>query len=201
MAKRMSRLKTIPAITATRGWHPPLRPWPTRNSSPAASWPWYCPCPLLLGWLGKAFRKMLATMNTQDMDSSKHCRRGRDSLSFSSDTGMAECLVVARKLEPDETPAGPAFHVATAAGPKGLLTPARWRAGCWTAASQAALRTGRMVGTPLQWGEEIAGHNHRLAVKNGEAGAPVRLPTTPSPNRLCPIQSKTVASWQPVQWG
>ena len=53
-----------------------------------------------LAWLG--FREMIDSGYT-GMAVLSIAANGRD-MSFSSDTGMAECLVVARKLKPKETP-------------------------------------------------------------------------------------------------
>ena len=53
-----------------------------------------------LSWSG--FREMLSS-NYTDVSVLSIAANGRD-MSFSSDTGMAECLVIARKVQPEEQP-------------------------------------------------------------------------------------------------
>ena len=69
-----------------------------------------------LSWQG--FRRMLAEGYT-DLTVLSIAANGRD-MSFSSDTGMAECLVTARKLRPGETPAGRGQFVSLNARPAGF---------------------------------------------------------------------------------
>ena len=100
---------------------------------------------------------------------------GRD-MSFSSDTGMAECLVVARRLKPQETPEKRALFVSLKHRPQGFAH-ASSLAGKLTDHSRVRrLEDGPYGGSPLLVGEEPVGETiaaSRLQV--GETWGAVRL--------------------------
>ena len=79
-----------------------------------------------LSWLG--FREMVANGYT-DVEILSIAANGYD-MSFSSDTGMAECLVIARKLKPDETPQDRVYFTSLPRRPGVSLTQARWPVDC-----------------------------------------------------------------------
>ena len=70
-----------------------------------------------LSWQG--FREMLAREHT-DATVLSIAANGRD-MSFSSDTGMAECLVVARRLKSDETPQDRTHFTSLSHRPQGFV--------------------------------------------------------------------------------
>ena len=69
-----------------------------------------------LSWQG--FRQMMAT-EYKEVTVLSIAANGRD-MSFSSDTGIAECLVVARKLKPGETPGQRACFSSLTRRPPGI---------------------------------------------------------------------------------
>ena len=101
-----------------------------------------------LSWQG--FRQMLADGYT-DLTVLSIAANGRD-MSFSSDTGMAECLVTARKLRPGETPARRGQFVSLNARPTGFAESAALAATLigldWT----RSIEDGPYGGTRLQLG-------------------------------------------------
>ena len=126
-----------------------------------------------LSWEG--FRKMIASRYT-GLTVLTIAGADNDDISFSADTGMAECLVIARKLKSDEAPKDWVFFAS-------LLR----RAQDFSHASSLAgsLLNGRLVrriedgpygGTPLLVGEELAGETI-TAPRNagGEGWGAVRL--------------------------
>ena len=106
-----------------------------------------------LSWQG--FRKMIDSGYT-DVTVLSISANGRD-MSFSSDTGMAECLVVARRLKQDESPNDRAHFTSLNNRPQGFVH-ARSLAGRLLNGSQVrSIEDGPYGGTPLVIGEELAG--------------------------------------------
>ena len=80
-----------------------------------------------------------------------------DDLSFSADTGMAECLVIARRLKQDESPDEEAHFTSLRHRPQGFA-PARSLAGRLLDGSQVRrIEDGPYGGTPLTVGDELVG--------------------------------------------
>ncbi len=80
-------------------------------------------------------------------------------MSFSSDTGMAECLVIARKLMVDEQPDDADHFVSLSRRPQGFAYARELMAGCAPDSSQARqIENGPYGGTPLMVGGELAGY-------------------------------------------
>ena len=78
-------------------------------------------------------------------------------MSFSSDTGMAECLVVARKLRDGETPAESARFTSLRRRPPGFAAAAEVAKGILSAAEIRDVAGGPYGGTPLFAGDELVG--------------------------------------------
>ena len=123
-----------------------------------------------------------------------------DDISFSADTGMAECLVIARKLKPDETRPRPGvFHVAPTEAAGASLTQARWLVGCWTAARSDGSRTGRTAARPWWLGKSWPVRRQpRPTLLTGKAGARCGYPTTPwlKPPMPCLMPSCGFQGWR-----
>ena len=94
-----------------------------------------------LSW--RAFRKMLGS-SYADLTVLSIAANGKD-MSFSADTGMAECLVIARKLKTGEPPGTRLLFSSLTHRPQGLPLQALWRANSSMALTSGKLRTGRMA--------------------------------------------------------
>ncbi len=108
-----------------------------------------------LSWEG--LREMLARDYT-DLTVVSIAANDRD-MSFSSDTGMAECLVIARKLMVDEQPDDADHFVSLSRRPQGFAYARELMAGCAPGNSQVRqIENGPYGGTPLMVGGELAGY-------------------------------------------
>ena len=119
MGKRLGKLAAGTCYHGNAGIASALRPWPTRRSSLAAFWPLYCPYPLLMACPWTGLREMLAEHYTE-LTVLTIAAADNDDLSFSADTGMAECLVIARKLKLDEAPSNKASFTSFNHRPQGF---------------------------------------------------------------------------------
>ena len=106
-----------------------------------------------LSW--KGFREMLAREDT-DLEILSIAANGYG-MSFSSDTGMAECLVIARKFKPDETPHDRVHFTSLRRRPRGFAHASSPLVGCRTGGQVRRLEDGPYGGTLLMVGEELAG--------------------------------------------
>ncbi len=80
-----------------------------------------------------------------------------DALSFSSDTGMAECLVVARRLKVDERPDGEVCFVSLGQRPQGFAHASELARKDLDGVAIRGIEDGPFGGTPLMVGDETAG--------------------------------------------
>ena len=103
----------------------------------------------------RKFRQMLMTEYTDIMVLSS-LASGRD-MSFSSDTGMGECLIVARKLKKGETSANQVGFVSLYQRPTTLAYAAEVAKSICSAASVRQLDDGPYDGTSLHIGDELPG--------------------------------------------
>ena len=80
-------------------------------------------------------------------------------MAFSSDTGMAECLVIARRLRVDEKPNDTDRFVSLSRRPQGFAYARELVAGCALDSNQVrGIEDGPYGGTPLMVGGELAGY-------------------------------------------
>ncbi len=108
-----------------------------------------------LSWQG--LRKMLARYYT-DVTVLSIAGNGRD-MAFSADTGMAECLVVARRVRVDEQPDDADRFVSLSRRPQGFAHASALVAGCAVDSSQVRrIEDGPYGATPLMVGGELAGN-------------------------------------------
>ena len=120
------------------------------------------------------FRQMLAE-NYTDISVLSIAASGKD-MSFSSDTGMAECLVVARKLRDGETSSKTAAFTSFNCRPQGFAHAAALAAEIGNTASVRDVEDGPYGGTPLTVGDEKAGEMLTAPYDTeGGAWAAVRL--------------------------
>ena len=107
-----------------------------------------------LSWQG--FRRMLAEHYT-DLTVVTIAAADNDDLSFSSDTGMAECLVVARRLKVDERPGGVDNLISLSRRPHGIAHASALAKSAFDSNHVRRIQDGPFGGTPLKIGEELAG--------------------------------------------
>ena len=107
------------------------------------------------GMSWRKFRQMLMTQYTDIMVLS-NVASGWD-MSFSSDTGMGECLIVARKLKKGETSAKQVSFVSLSRRPPNLAYAAEAAKSILDSTNIRQLDDGPYDGTPLLIGGELAG--------------------------------------------
>ena len=107
-----------------------------------------------LSWQG--LRRMLADHYT-GMTVLSIAAADNDDLSFSSDTGMAECLVIARKLRGDEQLDGVDHLTSLSRRPQGFAHASALANRALYGNNVRSIQDGPFGGTPLQIGEELAG--------------------------------------------
>ncbi len=124
-----------------------------------------------LSW--KGFREMLASEYT-DSEILSIAANG-NGMSFSSDTGMAECLVIARKSKPDET-ARPVRFTSLQRRPQGFAHASSLAGRLLDDSRVRRIEDGPYGGTPLTVGDELAGETITAARgEYGEGWGAVRL--------------------------
>ena len=100
---------------------------------------------------------------------------GRD-MSFSSDTGMAECLVVARRLKSDETPQDRTHFTSLSHRPQGFVHASSLAGRLLDGSRARRIEDGPYGATPLTVGEELAGGTITTPrSEDGESWGAVRL--------------------------
>ena len=125
-----------------------------------------------LSWRG--FREMLAREYT-DATVLSIAANGRD-MSFSSDTGMAECLVVARRLKSDETPQDRTHFTSLSHRPQGFVHASSLAGRLLDGSRVRRIEDGPYGATPLTVGEELAGGTITTPrSEDGESWGAVRL--------------------------
>ena len=126
-----------------------------------------------LSW--QDFRKMLADDYT-DLTVISIAAANNNALSFSSDTGMAECLIIARKLKQDESSDECAHFTSFSHRPRGFVHASSLAGELIHGESIRRIEDGPYGGTPVYVGEEIIGEA-LIAPRgaNGESWGTVRL--------------------------
>ena len=125
-----------------------------------------------LSW--EKFRRLLAE-NYTDIEVLSIAANGKD-MSFSSDTGMAECLVVARKLQTGESPFETAIFTSFNRRPQGFAHSAAIANEVGKVSSIRGNDHGPLGGTLLMVGEERTGEMLNAQYdRKGEPWASVRL--------------------------
>ena len=119
-----------------------------------------------LSW--QAFRKMLADHYT-GLTVLSIATAGNDELAFSSDTGMADCLAIARKLKEGESSNSQAHFTSLRRRPQGFAHASSMSARLLGGNPVRRIEDGPYGGTPLMIGGELAGHT--LAAPQGTDGA------------------------------
>ena len=124
-------------------------------------------------WQG--FRRMLAADYT-DLEILSIAAADNDRLSFSADTGMAECLVVARKRRDKESPVGQTRFTSLRRRPPGFAAAAEFANGILSTAEIRDVSGGPYGGTPLTAGDELAGEMLTVPIQSdGRTWGSVRI--------------------------
>ena len=128
-----------------------------------------------LSWQG--FRETLAK-NYTDLTVLSIAASDNDHLSFSADTGMAECLVIARKLKQSEaaTGAGRGHFVSLGRRAQGFAHAGSLAMNVSNPERARRVEDGPYGGTALMIGDELAGESMTVPVqRDGESWGAVRL--------------------------
>ena len=97
-------------------------------------------------------------------------------MAFSADTGMAECLIVARKLWPGEQSSGRALFLSMPRRPNRLSESDAVFKAIQSIGQSRRLEDGPYGGTPVRVGEDISGESLTAPIhKDGEAWGTARL--------------------------
>ncbi len=166
MAKRMKILKKDTCYHGNAGIASAFTALAHKKIKPGGVLALVLPLSVANGVAWQGFREMIDSGYT-DMAVLSIAANGRD-MSFSSDTGMAECLVVARKLRPEETPQTRACFISLRHRPQGFAHASSLAGGLLDGSQVRRLEDGPYGGTPLMVGEEPVGET--ITAPRREAG-------------------------------
>ena len=119
-----------------------------------------------LSWQG--FRETLAK-NYTDLTVLSIAASDNDHLSFSADTGMAECLVIARKLKQSEATTGRGHFVSLGRRAQGFTHAGSLAMNISNPERVRRIEDGPYGGTALMIGDELAGESMTVPVQTGGA--------------------------------
>ena len=174
MAKHLSRLKAGTCYHGHAGMASAFAALAHRKLKPGGILALVLPLTASAASSWRAFRQLMAQEFT-DLMVLSIADTGRG-MSFSSDTGMAECLVVARRLKQDESPDDRARFTSLRRRPQGFAH-ASFLAGRLMDGSRfRRIEDGPYGGTSLMLGEELAGETITAPRgADGESWGGVRL--------------------------
>ena len=191
MSKRMSQLKRGTVYHGNAGIASAFASLGHRKLKAGGVLALVLPLSAAVGMSWQNFRNMLAQDYT-DISVLSIAANGRD-MAFSSDTGMAECLVVARKRRKDEASSGAMEFTSFRQRPQGFAHAAAISSAAANSESARGIKDGPYGGTPLMVGDEKTGEMLTAPYDaDGEAWAPVGLGTRS--NRLCAFGLKALAT-------
>ena len=174
MAKRMDVLKKDTCYHGNAGIASAFAALAHRKIKPGGVLALVLPLSVASGLAWQGLREMIDREYT-DIEVLSIAANGRD-MSFSSDTGMAECLVVARKLYPDETPKALARFTSLSHRPQGFVHASSLSGKLMDGSRVRRIEDGPYGGTPLTVGEELAGETITAPRDaDGESWGAVRL--------------------------
>ena len=174
MAKRMGSLKKDTCYHGNAGIASAFAALAHKKLRPGGVLALVLPLSVANGLAWQGFREMIDSGYTKIAVLSI-AANGRD-MSFSSDTGMAECLVVARKLTPKETPQDRARFASLRHRPQGFAHANSLAGRLLEQIQVRRLEEGPYGGTPLVVGEEPVGETITTPRhEDGERWGAVRL--------------------------
>ena len=174
MAKRMEFLKKDTCYHGNAGIASAFAGLAHKKIKPGGVLALVLPLSVANGLAWQGFRQMIDSGYT-DMAVLSIAANGRD-MSFSSDTGMAECLVIARKLKPKETPQNRARFASLRHRPLGFAHASSLAGRLLDDGQVRRLEDGPYGGTPLTVGDEPVGETITAPrCEDGESWGAVRL--------------------------
>ena len=174
MAKRMEFLKKDTCYHGNAGIASAFAGLAHKKIKPGGVLALVLPLSVANGLAWQGFRQMIDSGYT-DMAVLSIAANGRD-MSFSSDTGMAECLVIARKLKPKETPQNRARFASLRHRPLGFAHASSLAGRLLDDGQVRRLEDGPYGGTPLTVGDEPVGETITAPrCEDGENWGAVRL--------------------------
>ena len=153
MAQRLDRFKRATCYHGSAGMSSAFAALADKKLKPGGVLALVLPLAMAAGSSWEKFRQMLAADYT-DLEILSIAAADNDHLSFSADTGMAECLVVARKRRNGEKPAESARFTALRRRPPGLAASAVVANGILSATEIRGLADGPYGGAPLALGAD-----------------------------------------------
>ena len=157
MAKRMGGLKgNAPCYHGNAGIASAFAALADRKLKPGGVLALVLPLSAASGLAWQGFRQMLAAEYNY-LTVLSIAAADNDHLSFSSDTGMAECLVIARKLRQTETATRVADFVSLEHRAQGFAHASALATGIASSDYTRRIEDGPYGGTPLIVGDELAG--------------------------------------------
>ena len=156
MGKRMRDLGKGTCYDGKAGMASAFTALAHRKLKPGGVLAFVLPLSMSAGTSWEKFRQLLVTDYT-DLEVLSIAASDNDHLSFSSDTGMAECLVVARKLKNRETPAERSHFTSLRRRPQGFAHAAEVAKGLAYAGNVRSVEDGPYGGTMVSLGEEQMG--------------------------------------------
>ena len=169
MAKRMGDLKKDTCYHGNAGIASAFAGLAHRKIKPGGVLALVLPLSAIVGQSWKGLRKMLADHYTGLNILSIAADRKVDT-SFSSDTGMAECVIVARKIEVDERPDDVGCFVSLRSRPRGFAHASSLAAKVLDDSQIRHLQDGPYGATPLMIGDELAGKMIAAPIGTGGVG-------------------------------
>ena len=156
MGKRMRELGKGTCYDGKAGMASAFTALAHRKLKPGGVLAFVLPLSMSAGTSWDKFRQLLVTDYT-DLEVLSIAASDNDHLSFSADTGMAECLVVARKLKQRETPADRSHFTSLRRRPQGFAHAAEVAKGLAYADNVRSIEDGPYGGTMVSLGEEQMG--------------------------------------------
>ena len=193
MAKRMGVLKKDTCYHGNAGIASAFAALAHKKIKPGGVLALVLPLSVASGLAWQGFRAMIDSGYT-DMAVLSIAANGRD-MSFSSDTGMAECLVVARKVKSEEASQDRARFTSLRHRPQGFAHASSLTGRLLDDGPVRRLEDGPYGGTPLMVGEESVGETITASrCEDGESWSAVRLADYSLPQTAYALsQSKVVA--------
>ena len=156
MGKRMDILKTGTCYHGNAGIASAFAALAHKKLKPGGVLALVLPLAAAAGSSWQGFREMLAK-NYIDLTVVSIAASENDHLSFSADTGMAECLIIARKCRPSESPDRRVQLASLSRRPSGFIQASEVSRTMATLGSVRRIEDGPYGATPLISGEEKIG--------------------------------------------
>ena len=166
MAKRMAGLKADTCYHGNAGMASAFAALADRKLKPGGVLALVLPLSAASGYSWQKFREMIANYYTDLTVVS--IAANNNAMSFSSDTGMAECLVTARKLKLVETPSAEHRFISLDHRPSGLAEPGEIAKSVLNSGTVRQIQDGPYGGTALKVGTESVGGMMTTPTSSGD---------------------------------